>query len=164
MKKVKWLWSILAMIRSWFTVWAAWTRPEHGCHTNLSIGEPLSLSVTECAVVSPVVRGLGTDPSPPHGLDMARKWHNIKNKKQICLCPSRLPRIKRLSFQRRASRGLATVARRPFPFLNTEAAGTSPYPPLLFDLVSPERMSFLLSAPECSGKQGPGRTPAVMLI
>lgn len=37
-------------------------------------------------------------------------------------------------------------------------------PPLLFDLVSPERMSFLLSAPQCTGKQGPGRAPAVMLI
>lgn len=37
-------------------------------------------------------------------------------------------------------------------------------PILLFDLVSPERMSFLLSAPQCSGKQGPGQAPAGMLI
>lgn len=37
-------------------------------------------------------------------------------------------------------------------------------PVLLFDLVSAQRMNFLLSAPQCTGKQGPGRAPAVMLI
>lgn len=56
------------------------------------------LSLAECAAASPVDRDLGTDCSPVQGVDMARKRHNIKNKKQICLCPSRLPRIKRLSF------------------------------------------------------------------
>lgn len=65
-----------------------------------------SLSLAKCVAASPVVRGLGTDFSPVHRVDMARKWHNIKNKKQICLCPSRLPGIKRLSFQHSASWGL----------------------------------------------------------
>lgn len=100
----------------------------HYNHTNLSIGKPLGEliqdtspeqvhntgvhdpgqhSVTEmkCVAASPVVRGLGVDYSLVLGVDVARKWHNIKNKKQICLCPPRLPGIKRLSFQHSASRG-----------------------------------------------------------
>lgn len=101
------------------------------CRSNLCVGKPLSnlfkaaspkqvhdtwvcgssqqslslISVRSTA--DSVVAGLGVDSSPVlGGVDVARKWHNIKNKKQICLCPSRLPGIKRLSFQRSASRGL----------------------------------------------------------
>lgn len=37
-------------------------------------------------------------------------------------------------------------------------------PPLLFDLVSPERIRFPLNARQWCGKQEPGRAPAVMLI
>lgn len=65
----------------------------------------LSLVSVKCTAAS-VVWGLGVGFSPILGVDVARKWHNIKNKKQICLCPSRLPGIKRLSFQHSAFWGL----------------------------------------------------------
>lgn len=54
---------------------------------------------SECAEALSVVVGLGPHHSCVLRVDVARKWHDIKNKKQICLCPSRLPGIKRLSFQ-----------------------------------------------------------------
>lgn len=64
-----------------------------------------SLTAVKCVAATAVARGLGVDYSAVVEVDMARKWHNIKNKKQICLCPSRLPGIKRLSFQHSGSRG-----------------------------------------------------------
>lgn len=65
-----------------------------------------SVSAVNCVAASAVVRGLGWDSSPVLWVEMAKKWHNIKNKKQICLCPSLLPGIKRFSFQHLALRGL----------------------------------------------------------
>ncbi len=61
-----------------------------------------SLTAGKCVAATAVTEGLGEAYSLVLGVDMARKWHNIKNKKQICLCPSRLPGIKRLSFQHSA--------------------------------------------------------------
>lgn len=52
-----------------------------------------------------------------------------KTKKQICLCPSRLPEIKKVVLSTLGLTRTNTVARRLFPFLNAKAAGTSLYRP-----------------------------------
>ena len=98
------------------------SQPVHCCHTNLSIGKPSgnlfeTLPQSRCtthesmiwanmASLQPHQWSEALACSPVLGVDVARKWHHIKNKKQICLCLSRLPGIKRLSFQHLVLRGL----------------------------------------------------------
>lgn len=123
----------------------------HHRHTNLSIWKTIGELIQDTSPgagaqhMSP--RSAPTQPQPrcertvpqPHQRSEALAWSaapssgwmwresgtTSKNKKQICLCPSRLPGIKRLSFQHWASRGLTQWRGRLFPFLNAKAAGTS---------------------------------------
>lgn len=64
------------------------------------------------------IRGFGVIRSHVLLMSTAKKWRNIKNKKQICLCSSRLPGIKRLSFQHSTMGGLTQ-------WRGAKAAGTS---------------------------------------
>lgn len=65
----------------------------------------------------------GRTAAPPARLSLAEynQWHDIKNKKWICLRCSRLPAIKRRPFKQRT----VAVARRLWPSFNATAAGTS---------------------------------------
>lgn len=158
----------------------------HYNHTNLSIGKPLgnlfkTLPRSRCTTQESMIRAntasLKWNVSQPHQWSEALAWTTVlssgwmwresgttsKTKSKSVSVLHGCQGLKGCPFNTRPREdqhsGTATV-----PIPQRQGCWDESIPPLLFDLVSPERMSFLLSAPQCSGKQGPGRAPAVMLI
>lgn len=161
---MSWTWQLF----SWFAVRVR--KAEHHYNTNLYFGKLSrnSLRVLVGQLWNARQRGgcpealARRPPSPFLGLNITRKWHDIKkNKKSKSVsvlhgCQGLKRLLLQLEDQHCGTPALAIPQR--------QGCRDESVPPLLFDPSIPWKMSFLLSAPQWCERQGPGRAPAAMLI